>query len=61
MDHKHGPVYRLRECIECCRALYRSAGRDRHAQKSMLAHIASVPGSPAAEGARKRLAEMANG
>jgi len=58
MSHKHGPVYHLADCIQCCRALFLSAASFIPAQKSMLAHIASIPGSPGAEGARKRLAEM---
>lgn len=61
MHHKHGLVYWLSSCIECCRALYLTAGKNRQAQQQMLEHIASIPGSPAADGAKKRLAEMKNG
>ena len=61
MIHKHGPVYDLRNCIECCRVLWRSASGNIDAQLSMLAHIASIPESPAAAGAQKRLSELRSG
>ena len=58
MTHKHGRVYDFKNCIDRCRAAYSSTLGNVNATKSMLAHIASIPGSPGGDGARKRLAEM---
>lgn len=58
MNHKHGPIYDFKNCIDCCRTAWRSTIGNVNATKSMLAHIASIPGSPGGDGARKRLAEM---